>query len=151
MNYNLKLRNGETLTETESELVSGLALAIDEAARLRAMVVYRGIPRDFAPEFSLGTFVQDRGFISTSKSPELARAYVEDAYSAGEAIMLRIHVPAGAKGIDVKALLGPDHLRVREEEVILQLGSTFEVRDVDMDEGSIDLSLRVTYLRTPPS
>ena len=55
--------------------------------------------------------------------------------------MLRIHVPAGAKGLDLKDLIAPDHIRVREEEIILGLGSTFEVQSVDMDKGYIDLSL----------
>ena len=147
MSYNPKLRKGKTLTEEESELVSSVASTISEAARLPAMILYRAIPRDFAPEFSVGTLCQDRSFVSVCKSPELARAYVEDAY--GEAIVLRIHVPAGAKGIDVTEILGPDHLRSREGEIVLQLGSTFEVQSVDMDEGTIDLSLRV--LRAPAS
>ena len=141
VSYNQKLRNRETLTEAESADIDAVISTIDEAAPLPAMTLYRAIPREFAAEFPVGTLGQDRSFVSACKSPELARAYVEDAYGEGEAIVLRIHVPAGAKGLDLKDLIAPDHIRVREEEIILGLGSTFEVQSVDMDKGYIDLSL----------
>ena len=141
MSYNPKLRNKETLTEAESADMDAVISTIQAAAPLPAMTLYRAIPREFAAEFPVGTLGQDRSFVSACKSPEIPVAYVEDAYGEGEAIVLRIHVPAGAKGLDLKDLIAPDHIRVREEEIILGLGSTFEVQSVDMDKGYIDLSL----------
>jgi hypothetical protein len=81
------------------------ALALDAAlagARLpEAVTVYRGVSDHEALKLAKGAVLRDRGFLSTSLEPRVAREF---AGAGPRAAVVEIRAPAGARGAAVGAL-----------------------------------------------
>lgn len=126
LNINQTMRNGGG-DESTREIAGNLIRQIDDAPKLGKQEVYRGllIPKDEIPK--VGSTVREKGFMSASTDPKIARKFAEGFTGMGDEeegvpVRFRIKVPGGTKGVR--------HLARGEEEVIFQAGSSLKIENV---------------------
>lgn len=125
---NSYLRHGEVqgddLEEHEAEQYAAAIadlIEIQEPNTSPLKFVYRGMRSDVLQGLKPGDEFHDRGFISTSKSRDVARDFAGDS-----GIIVRIKVAPGSKTLNVDKVGATDPMRVEDEE-ILQSGTRFRV------------------------
>lgn len=120
---NNKARHGD-LSDTR---IAAIDRAFTDAPPLaHETTLYRGVDAGalgLDPEKMTGAVVKDDGFVSTSTDLRIAKDFASihrDLYKP--AVYLEIHVPQGAKALDVAGLSGQ-----HEDEVLLPRGGTFRI------------------------
>lgn len=110
------------------------------ACKLRApMTLFRGVGEDFAImledlEIRVGNTITDRGYMSASRSYDVALRYAEEQDGG---MVMRIRVPIGAHCRDLSEYSNyPD-----EEEVLLPRGSELRVLGYNDDLDLLDMEL----------
>jgi len=91
-------------------------------------VLYRGMELGTI-KFSEGDVLEDKGFLSTTKSARSAQEFIEGSSDKG-AVIFKIRIPRGTKGADMNAIttaLGQDNPYSDQEEVLLGRGSKMRV------------------------
>lgn len=131
LNNNLRHQPGFT-----NPKVKALDDYLDKSTIPQDVTLYRNVSGDYAKIlksilFKGGKFV-DRGFISTSTSPNLGLGG-----SGGNAIKFKINVKAGSKGASVHHASS----HKSEYEVLLPRGSVFHVKSYDRKNGVYEVEV----------
>jgi hypothetical protein len=139
---NPKLRSGEVLTDEQKHVVTELDQAFKNAEYTKeSITLYRGIPKEFAPEFQKGKSVLDAGFVSTSKDSKYATDFIEESWGKNAGMKMEIFVPVGRKILDVNAIFGKVHETDYQHEVLIPRGSRFYVDKVDRKNNTVHVIL----------
>jgi ADP-ribosyltransferase exoenzyme len=140
INTYLRDREGfaNAMGQEDKNFIQSHTVAIDNAFKdapptTAPMTVYRGV---FAGQFAdtlktlqPGDTFTDKGFVSTSQN--LVTAVDRSTSSWGDGAKLTIEVPTGSRVLDVNKALGDEVQFPKEEEILLNRNSTFEVTKVD--------------------
>lgn len=137
---NAALRSGlsvDQLSEHQRKVVEVLDKAVKEHHLPEGVKLYRGIPKEFAPDFKVGSTVDDKAFVSTTKDRWTAQSFIEDSYGEGQAVVITIRMPqGGARGLDVnKKIPVEKNFYDDQHEVILPRGSRFHVESNQVHQG----------------
>ena len=120
---NRGLRQGLPMSLAQATLASHLDLALSKAKMAKDTFVYRGVgdaaSKFFGPKPTVGTVIIDNGYMSTAKTAD----------KAWKGAKCRIHVPKGARALDVVPL----SLHPKEAEVVLPRGSMFKIVGISAD------------------
>ena len=118
--------------------------AVDAAPRTpQAMTTYRGVSGDYADRLRnapVGSQIQDRGFMSTSTDPSVARSF-----GGFGGMQMQVEVPEGSRAIFMNAM-GRKSIFANESELMLGRGAILEV--VEQSEFSVRMRL-VGYRQSP--
>jgi hypothetical protein len=135
---NDELRQGtdiSNLTRMSQQMARGMDIAVKEHHIPEGQKLYRGISRDNAPEFKVGSYVIDKGFVSTSKDSWQAESFVSDYEGPGKTVLLEIRLPqGGVKALDMNKKI-PDSSYDYQQEVVLARGSRFYIESNKMHQG----------------
>lgn len=108
------------------------------------VTVFRGSAQGLAVK--PGSTVRDKGFVSTSASPKVAKKFSKASHDTGGgkgggATLFRIKVPKGKRGLWMPKLGGS---YANEKEFLLPRGSKFKVTRVTKSDGVryVDMELR---------
>lgn len=124
---NNKLRMGRsTITRDERLAVQHLDAAMRPLGR--ATTVFRAVPRELFAYLTVRDAFVDRGFVSTSQTPEALVDILGWAHLWGvwDVTTLMIHVPAGTRGLDVNVAVSEPPLPW-QQEFILARGLSYVV------------------------
>lgn len=112
--------------------------AVSSSSIPTAMTVYRGIGEKYATELAeqglaVGDILLDKGFLSASRSLDLAAAFLRGP----DGMLLAIRIPVGAKALDI----APFSAYPGEEEILLARESRLRVRGYDAVADILELEL----------
>lgn len=127
---NHHLRSGEPISAEGQAYIDNLKSALGNSHLRSSVTVYRGVDSDALPnggnisdEDLVGKVMMDRGFMSTSFSPETAKEFSREN-------VLVIDAPAGAQG----AYMGEMSSVPWEDELLFNSNSILKVKSVERDE-----------------
>jgi hypothetical protein len=128
------LRSGRPLSDEQKEHVAALDAVVAGSRLSHPATVYRAISRARADrEFVLGSEVEDKGFMSTSRTREGAEDFAATRGRRDEVLLVRVVLPKGIHALDVNAFRqatgGASALSEWgwQEEIVLQRGVRFVV------------------------
>jgi len=160
-NINVHLRHGETVTSANMRDTKNIDSAFKKSPGSPTdMVVYRGMNNKFIfdnYESMKGATIGDKGFVSTTTSSAGANGFVRTARLKGSPVKAKILVPKGASVIEMHANEWASKLRkpsptaggfsksvlIFEDEVLLNRGTKFKVRDATKKEGIVNVTMEV--------
>ena len=133
----------QQLSPSEKKWVEGLKRTVQRSVVDKNIKVYRGITTKDTPyeNLTVGDVVEEKGFISTSKSQGIANSQTFLGSTAKfKPAIFKINVPRGASGLDIeqtyKGFNVPSKIAASEQEVLLPAGAKFKVSEIKETEFS---------------
>ena len=132
MALNWALREGDKLTSIQRGVVSKMDDAFRHAPKAgKGEVVYRGYGGNLPKDLRVGELFQDKAFVSTSKSFDIAEDFstlVED-----KGYVFKIKIPKGARRVDMDQFADEWDIATtigQEKEILLPRGSYFDIKSI---------------------
>jgi hypothetical protein len=142
---NGKLRSDQPLGASATEGVKNLDSAFSKCPPLAEdITTYRGLPGGIKlklVEGGVGTVIQDKGYVSTSKNKHTAESFGNGSY-------LYITSPKGTKVLDLNATLKQKSLHKGEHEVLLPRGTRFKVTKIELPPAEFGYSEESRKIRS---
>jgi hypothetical protein len=127
------------LSEMEMEMESmgmDISKALKENPSKDLMISYRGLAPDLIQQIKddleVGNEFSDDGFASSSTDIEIAQKFSKGGY------IMEIHIPKGSRAASIKNL----SMHQSEQEVLIDKGSRFFIKQVDHEKKSLVVELR---------
>lgn len=128
---NEALRDPLISTDNVATTIAALDGAIEYAPPLDTPItVYRGVKGnglDFFESLKVGDTYSDKGYSSTSLDPAIGAKFANAESGYYQGIVIRIKLPAGAKGVFPSSVTGIESQFSREAEFLLPRDTKFRV------------------------
>ena len=131
ININDSLRGLDTMTDENKIIHDHLSSALDRARLPSDMILYRGAStqglgalRELSPDELIGKIFTEQAYMSTSTIETVAEGIFGD-------MLMTIHAPMGAKGLDVSSISAFTH----EAEILFQAGTKMLIIDAKIIDG----------------